>query len=133
MSKLWLFISTYRVMIHIVAQCHEEGLEHYLRSYVKVSNITYFWRTFSVPDFIALKSTPYHSAKCQDVFFVLFFCSWFLTHRSSSFCLLSVEAYGCFISVRQCLSVCSTYLWPMLTQPLVKQCTRSWPKPWPPS
>ncbi|TNN26094.1 Dedicator of cytokinesis protein 9 [Liparis tanakae] len=22
-------------MIHIVAQCHEEGLEHYLRSYVK--------------------------------------------------------------------------------------------------
>lgn len=24
-------------MIHIVAQCHEEGLEHYLRSYVKVS------------------------------------------------------------------------------------------------
>lgn len=25
-----------RVMIHIVAQCHEEGLEHYLRSYVKV-------------------------------------------------------------------------------------------------
>lgn len=27
-----------RVMIHIVAQCHEEGLEHYLRSYVKVSS-----------------------------------------------------------------------------------------------
>lgn len=25
-----------RVMIHVVAQCHEEGLEHYLRSYVKV-------------------------------------------------------------------------------------------------
>lgn len=25
-----------RVMVHIVAQCHEEGLEHYLRSYVKV-------------------------------------------------------------------------------------------------
>lgn len=24
-------------MIHIVAQCHEEGLEHYLRSYVKVN------------------------------------------------------------------------------------------------
>lgn len=24
-------------MIHVVAQCHEEGLEHYLRSYVKVS------------------------------------------------------------------------------------------------
>lgn len=23
-------------MVHIVAQCHEEGLEHYLRSYVKV-------------------------------------------------------------------------------------------------
>lgn len=27
---------SFRVMIHIVAQCHEEGLEHYLRSYVKV-------------------------------------------------------------------------------------------------
>lgn len=25
-------------MIHIVAQCHEEGLEHYLRSYVKVNS-----------------------------------------------------------------------------------------------
>lgn len=25
-----------RVMVHVVAQCHEEGLEHYLRSYVKV-------------------------------------------------------------------------------------------------
>lgn len=24
-------------MIHVVAQCHEEGLEHYLRSYVKVN------------------------------------------------------------------------------------------------
>lgn len=23
-------------MVHVVAQCHEEGLEHYLRSYVKV-------------------------------------------------------------------------------------------------
>jgi len=26
-------------MVHIVAQCHEEGLEHYLRSYVKVSQV----------------------------------------------------------------------------------------------
>lgn len=25
-----------RVMVHVVAQCHEEGLEHYLRSYIKV-------------------------------------------------------------------------------------------------
>ncbi|XP_034006998.1 dedicator of cytokinesis protein 9 isoform X14 [Trematomus bernacchii] len=24
-----------RVMVHVVAQCHEEGLEHYLRSYIK--------------------------------------------------------------------------------------------------
>lgn len=30
-----------RVMIHIVAQCHEEGLEHYLRSYVKVKNLIF--------------------------------------------------------------------------------------------
>lgn len=31
------FFPPYRVMIHVVAQCHEEGLEHYLRSYVKVN------------------------------------------------------------------------------------------------
>uniref|UniRef100_A0A4W5NUG3 Dedicator of cytokinesis 9 n=1 Tax=Hucho hucho TaxID=62062 RepID=A0A4W5NUG3_9TELE len=30
-------VNVTKVMIHIVAQCHEEGLEHYLRSYVKVS------------------------------------------------------------------------------------------------
>lgn len=30
-----------RVMIHVVAQCHEEGLEHYLRSYVKVEHDPY--------------------------------------------------------------------------------------------
>lgn len=29
-------LSNFRVMVHVVAQCHEEGLEHYLRSYVKV-------------------------------------------------------------------------------------------------
>ncbi|XP_020568677.1 dedicator of cytokinesis protein 9 isoform X10 [Oryzias latipes] len=28
-------VNVTRVMIHVVAQCHEEGLEHYLRSYVK--------------------------------------------------------------------------------------------------
>uniref|UniRef100_A0A4W5P569 Dedicator of cytokinesis 9 n=1 Tax=Hucho hucho TaxID=62062 RepID=A0A4W5P569_9TELE len=28
-------VNVTKVMIHIVAQCHEEGLEHYLRSYVK--------------------------------------------------------------------------------------------------
>ncbi|XP_060724947.1 dedicator of cytokinesis protein 9 isoform X3 [Tachysurus vachellii] len=28
-------VNTTRVIVHIVAQCHEEGLEHYLRSYVK--------------------------------------------------------------------------------------------------
>ncbi|KAI4883850.1 hypothetical protein NFI96_017538 [Prochilodus magdalenae] len=28
-------VNVTRVMIHIVAQCHEEGLEHHLRSYVK--------------------------------------------------------------------------------------------------
>ncbi|KAI2663347.1 Dedicator of cytokinesis protein 9 [Labeo rohita] len=35
-------VNTTRVMVHIVAQCHEEGLEHYLRSYVK-----YVFRTDS--------------------------------------------------------------------------------------
>lgn len=33
---LFLFHYLCRVMVHVVAQCHEEGLEHYLRSYVKV-------------------------------------------------------------------------------------------------
>ncbi|XP_032412886.1 dedicator of cytokinesis protein 9-like isoform X5 [Xiphophorus hellerii] len=28
-------INVTRVMVHVVAQCHEEGLEHYLRSFVK--------------------------------------------------------------------------------------------------
>uniref|UniRef100_A0A4W4H8U0 Dedicator of cytokinesis 9b n=1 Tax=Electrophorus electricus TaxID=8005 RepID=A0A4W4H8U0_ELEEL len=34
-------VNTTRVMVHIVAQCHEEGLEHYLRSYVKVKSQGY--------------------------------------------------------------------------------------------
>uniref|UniRef100_A0A8C5CC43 Dedicator of cytokinesis 9b n=1 Tax=Gadus morhua TaxID=8049 RepID=A0A8C5CC43_GADMO len=29
-------VNVTRVMVHVVAQCHEEGLEHYLRSYIKV-------------------------------------------------------------------------------------------------
>ncbi|RVE75246.1 hypothetical protein OJAV_G00015200 [Oryzias javanicus] len=28
-------VNVTKVMVHVVAQCHEEGLEHYLRSYVK--------------------------------------------------------------------------------------------------
>uniref|UniRef100_A0AAQ4RZC8 Dedicator of cytokinesis 9b n=1 Tax=Gasterosteus aculeatus aculeatus TaxID=481459 RepID=A0AAQ4RZC8_GASAC len=28
-------VNVTRVMVHVVAQCHEEGLEHYLRSYIK--------------------------------------------------------------------------------------------------
>lgn len=45
MNNSWLILFLYllyhcclflRVMVHVVAQCHEEGLEHYLRSYVKV-------------------------------------------------------------------------------------------------
>uniref|UniRef100_A0A8C9TUM6 Dedicator of cytokinesis 9 n=1 Tax=Scleropages formosus TaxID=113540 RepID=A0A8C9TUM6_SCLFO len=38
-------VNVTRVMIHIVAQCHEEGLEHYLRSYVKVSSSTLPFRS----------------------------------------------------------------------------------------
>uniref|UniRef100_A0AAQ6A8A7 Dedicator of cytokinesis 9b n=1 Tax=Amphiprion ocellaris TaxID=80972 RepID=A0AAQ6A8A7_AMPOC len=34
-ALLFLLHSLFRVMVHVVAQCHEEGLEHYLRSYVK--------------------------------------------------------------------------------------------------
>uniref|UniRef100_A0A8C2UA14 Dedicator of cytokinesis 9 n=1 Tax=Coturnix japonica TaxID=93934 RepID=A0A8C2UA14_COTJA len=32
-------VNVTRVIIHIVAQCHEEGLDSYLRSYVKVGNV----------------------------------------------------------------------------------------------
>lgn len=30
---------SHSVIIHIVSQCHEEGLEHYLRSFVKVNTV----------------------------------------------------------------------------------------------
>lgn len=33
---VFLCVCACRVMVHVVALCHEEGLEHYLRSYVKV-------------------------------------------------------------------------------------------------
>uniref|UniRef100_A0AAQ6AGE8 Dedicator of cytokinesis 9b n=1 Tax=Amphiprion ocellaris TaxID=80972 RepID=A0AAQ6AGE8_AMPOC len=33
-------VNVTRVMVHVVAQCHEEGLEHYLRSYVKPYSCT---------------------------------------------------------------------------------------------
>uniref|UniRef100_A0A8C9SV68 Dedicator of cytokinesis 9 n=1 Tax=Scleropages formosus TaxID=113540 RepID=A0A8C9SV68_SCLFO len=33
-------VNVTRVMIHIVAQCHEEGLDHYLRSYVRLYSET---------------------------------------------------------------------------------------------
>ncbi|XP_034142827.1 dedicator of cytokinesis protein 9 isoform X26 [Esox lucius] len=44
-------VNVTRVMIHIVAQCHEEGLEHYLRSYVKY----------------VFKTEPYTSATARTV------------------------------------------------------------------
>uniref|UniRef100_A0AAX7T3K6 Dedicator of cytokinesis 11 n=1 Tax=Astatotilapia calliptera TaxID=8154 RepID=A0AAX7T3K6_ASTCA len=34
-------VNSLRVIIHIVSKCHEEGLEHYLRSFVKVSLTTH--------------------------------------------------------------------------------------------
>ena len=46
LSYSFIFLSHYlflcRVMVHIVAQCHEEGLEHYLRSYVKVQFLSLY-------------------------------------------------------------------------------------------
>lgn len=30
-------IVPHSVIIHVVSQCHEEGLEHYLRSFLKVN------------------------------------------------------------------------------------------------
>lgn len=37
-----------RVMVHVVAQCHEEGLEHYLRSYVKVLYFSYLFSQYAL-------------------------------------------------------------------------------------
>lgn len=31
-------LCAFSVIIHIVSRCHEEGLEHYLRSFVKVTD-----------------------------------------------------------------------------------------------
>lgn len=50
-----------RVMVHVVAQCHEEGLEHYLRSYVKVRSSfkLIFKLRAAVPiDFLSPSSLP---------------------------------------------------------------------------
>ncbi|XP_068165077.1 dedicator of cytokinesis protein 9 isoform X5 [Antennarius striatus] len=44
-------VNVTRVMVHVVAQCHEEGLEHYLRSYVK----------------FVLKPEPYSSNQVKTV------------------------------------------------------------------
>ncbi|KAM9820909.1 LOW QUALITY PROTEIN: dedicator of cytokinesis protein 9-like [Neosynchiropus ocellatus] len=44
-------VNVTRVMVHVVAQCHEEGLEHYLRSYVK----------------FVLKPEPYSSTEVKTV------------------------------------------------------------------
>ncbi|XP_052378973.1 dedicator of cytokinesis protein 9-like isoform X10 [Oncorhynchus keta] len=44
-------VNVTKVMIHIVSQCHEEGLEHYLRSYVKY----------------VLKTEPYTSSTTRTV------------------------------------------------------------------
>uniref|UniRef100_A0A3B5BH30 Dedicator of cytokinesis protein 9-like n=1 Tax=Stegastes partitus TaxID=144197 RepID=A0A3B5BH30_9TELE len=44
-------VNVTRVMVHVVAQCHEEGLEHYLRSYVK----------------FVLKPEPYSSTSVKTV------------------------------------------------------------------
>ncbi|XP_034032698.1 dedicator of cytokinesis protein 9 isoform X8 [Thalassophryne amazonica] len=44
-------VNVTRVMVHVVAQCHEEGLEHYLRSYIK----------------FVLKPEPYSSINVKTV------------------------------------------------------------------
>lgn len=75
-------------MIHIVAQCHEEGLEHYLRSYVKVtlscfvSRLTVWifvfvaWRTDMSTDYMCIwicllqfvfRTEPYTSSTTRTV------------------------------------------------------------------
>lgn len=80
---LHMLFAPFRVMIHIVAQCHEEGLEHYLRSYVKVIVILVHlsYGTFSYAVFIeklffffvsflvqyVFKTEPYTSSTTRTV------------------------------------------------------------------
>lgn len=76
------YLFLFRVMVHVVAQCHEEGLEHYLRSYVKVQSIFMLticrqyicscknendkWIWFPFSQFV-LKPEPYSSTNVKTV------------------------------------------------------------------
>ncbi|KAA0716136.1 Dedicator of cytokinesis protein 9 [Triplophysa tibetana] len=60
-------VNVTRVMIHIVAQCHEEGLEHYLRSYVKMTRNQRFSASFyhSVETLVTML-VPHIAQKYKD-------------------------------------------------------------------
>uniref|UniRef100_A0A669CIG9 Dedicator of cytokinesis 11 n=1 Tax=Oreochromis niloticus TaxID=8128 RepID=A0A669CIG9_ORENI len=62
-------VNSLRVIIHIVSKCHEEGLEHYLRSFVKVS-----CHKHCQP---ASVSACVYKLKCSlfSLFFVVRFCN----------------------------------------------------------
>lgn len=61
MNMAWL--CAFRVIIHMVSKCHEEGLEHYLRSFIKVTCFYDFYPFY-------IKMHPVFS-----VLYVLLFCS----------------------------------------------------------
>ncbi len=60
-----------RVMVHIVAQCHEEGLEHYLRSYVKVNQVLKYSAIFT-PICTVILFTVSKIDLVYSIFFLLF-------------------------------------------------------------
>lgn len=63
-------LCTFRVIIHIVSRCHEEGLDHYLRSFVKV---TYQYKScYSV----IIKINPHISRSCARDSLKWVFCVW---------------------------------------------------------
>ncbi|XP_062853748.1 dedicator of cytokinesis protein 9 [Trichomycterus rosablanca] len=64
-------VNTTRVMVHIVAQCHEEGLEHYLRSYVKF--------VFRTEPFLPTNGKAVHEELARAMTAILKPCTDFLT------------------------------------------------------
>lgn len=104
MSKTLLCAS--RVIIHIVSKCHEEGLEHYLRSFIKVT---------------CTASRKSAAASLLGFFFLYFLvCFRFI-----------VKPLCVFFYYINSFLFCSMCLWPWtLRQEHQPPLTRCWPLPW---
>lgn len=97
-------LCAFRVIIHIVSKCHEEGLEHYLRSFIKVTC-----------------TASRKSAAASHFFFCFLVFLRFIVHPS---CVFSISCPFLF---------CSMCLWPWTQrqgpQPSLTRCS---PWPWSP-